>query len=182
MRWLAVVMAVAMGSAGCGAKDPQRPVSAADLRGAVVLETTTWSYEFNYVMRGMYIDGDGNVWAYEQRGTPWYPDHLKAGELSERDMLAKHEGARRIGTVDPALLLDMAQLIPRAAKGPITRAATSGDASGTLEVAYRLDRDSKRYTEIILSGSGARTATNDSQAAAALRDYLRQVQGLVGYQ
>lgn len=181
MRWVAVAMA-ALALAGCGAADKQRPVAAADLRGAVVLETTTWSYEFNYVMRGMYIDGDGGVWAYEQHGTPWYPDHLKAGELSERDMLAKHEGARRIGSVDPALLLDMAQLVPRAAKGPITRASTSGDASGTLEVAYQLDRDRKRYTEIILAGSGARTATNDSHAAAALLDYLREVQRLVGYQ
>jgi len=181
MRWMAMAV-VAVALAGCSTAD--KPVAAADLRGAVVLETTTWESEFNYVMRGMYIDGEGKVWSYAQHGTPWYPDRLKYGEMSERDMLAKHKGARQIGTVDPKLLLDMAQLIPDAARGPITRAAPSGDGggSGTLDVAYRLDRDTKVYRQIILAGAGDRMATNENSSAAILLDYLREVQRLVGYE
>jgi hypothetical protein len=138
---------------------------------------------WDYQLHGMYIDGDGKVWSYEQHGTPWYPEKMKKGELTERDMLAKHKNAKQIGTVDPKLLVDMAQLIQAAAKGSIVRAAGSGEgeSSGTLETAYELDRETKKYTEVILSGTGEKKATNSSESAKMLVDYLHQVQNLVGY-
>jgi hypothetical protein len=168
--------------AGCTTKEKDK-ITAADIRGAVVLETTIVTMGWDYQMRGMYIDGDGKVWAYERHGTPWYQEKLKPGELTERDMLSKHKGAQQIGTVDPKLLLDMAQMIPAAAKGPITRAAGSGEGEGggTLEVAYQLDRDLKTYTEIILTGSGNKSATNPNASAKVLVEYLHQVQNLVDY-
>ena len=180
MRWVAIAALLASAAVG-GCSTKQEPVKASDIRGAVVLEQTTWDLGWSYSMRGMYIDGDGNVWSFEQHGNPWYQEKLKQGEMTERDMLAKHKGARKIGTVDPALLLDMAQLIPAAEKGKITRAAGSGEGSGTLQVAYRLDQSTKVYHEIILAGSGERTATNSSTAAKSLIDYLENVQRLVEY-
>ncbi|MEO8605207.1 MAG: hypothetical protein ABI629_21745 [bacterium] len=168
--------------AACTAHE-EKKLTREDIAGAVVLESTTMQMGWDYQLRGMYIDGDGKVWAYEQHGTPWYPEKLKPGELSERDMLAKHKGARQIGEVDPRVLIDMAQMISAAAKGPIVRATGIGEAesSGTLEVAYHLDRTYKTYTEIILAGSGDKGATNNSESAKLLLDYLHQVQSLVGY-
>jgi hypothetical protein len=177
-RMVIAALALVLAGAGCSTMEP---VTAADIKNAVVLEQTTWDLGWNYSMHGMYIMGDGTVWSYEQHGAPWYPEKLKAGEMHERDMLAKHKGARQIGTVDPSLLLDMAQLIPQADKGPITKAAGSAEGGGTLRVAYHLDRDKKIYREIILEGTGDKSATNDSSAAETLLSYLQNVQQAVGY-
>ncbi len=184
MRWVVRAALLASLVGGCSSADKLEPVTAADIKHAVVLEQTTWDLGWNYSMHGMYIDGDGKVWSFEQHGQPWYPEKLKQGEMSERDMLAKHKGARQIGTVDPKMLLDMAQMIPAAENAKITRAAGSGDGDGdgTLVVAYKLDRDTKVYHEIILTGSGEKTATNSSESAKVLVDYLEDVQKLVGYQ
>ncbi|MDX2169208.1 MAG: hypothetical protein SF182_19215 [Deltaproteobacteria bacterium] len=179
MRWM-VIAALALSVAGCSTNEFE-PVKASEIKNAVVLEQTTWDLGWSYSMHGMYIMGDGTVWSFQQSGNPWYPEKLKQGQMTERDMLAKHKGARQIGTVDPSLLLDMAQLIPRAKKGPITRAAGSGDGGGTLRVAYQLDREDNTYTEIILDGTGDKTATNDSAAAETLLSYLQNVQQAVGY-
>jgi len=166
-------------AAGCASSD--RKLTAKDIAGAVVLETYSVDLGWNYQLKGMYIDGDGGVWAYEQHGTPWYKEKLKASELSERDMLTKHKGARRIGTVDQTRLIEMAEQIPAAGRGNIARAHPELEGNGSLDVAYTLDRDSHTYTEIILSGTGDLAATNSSGEARALVDYLREVAAAVGY-
>ena len=177
MRVLLVGAAVVL--AGCASTE--RKLTAKDIAGAVVLETYSVDLGWNYQLKGMYIDGDGGVWAYEQHGTPWYKEKLKSYELSERDMLTKHKGARRIGTVDQDRLLEMAEQIPAAGRGRITRAHPELEGNGSLDVAFTLDRDSHTYTEIILSGTGDLAATNSSGEARALVDYLREVEAAVGY-
>jgi len=177
MRVLLVGAAVVL--AGCASTE--KKLTAKDIAGAVVLETYSVDLGWNYQLKGMYIDGDGGVWAYEQHGTPWYKEKLKSYELSERDMLTKHKGARRIGTVDQDRLLEMAEQIPAAGRGRITRAHPELEGNGSLDVAFTLDRDSHTYTEIILSGTGDLAATNSSGEARALVDYLREVEAAVGY-
>ena len=177
MRVLLVGAAVVL--AGCASTE--KKLTAKDIAGAVVLETYSVDLGWNYQLKGMYIDGDGGVWAYEQHGTPWYKEKLKSYELSERDMLTKHKGARRIGTVDQDRLLEMAEQIPAAGRGRITRAHPELEGNGSLDVAFTLDRDSHTYTEIILSGTGDLAATNSSGEARALVDYLREVAEAVGY-
>jgi hypothetical protein len=176
--WVLLV-GVALVLAGCSSAD--KKLTAKDIAGAVVLETYSVDLGWNYQLKGMYIDGDGGVWAYEQHGTPWYKEKLKSYELSERDMLTKHKGARRIGTVDQTRLLEMAEQIPAAGRGRITRAHPELEGNGSLDVAFTLDRDSHTYTEIILSGTGDLAATNSSGEARALVDYLREVAEAVGY-
>ncbi len=182
MRMRGLALALLFTLAGCGAMDDPK-ITADDIAGTVVLERYTLQLGWDYRLSGMYIDGDGIVWAYEHHGTPWYPEKLKLGELSERDMVTKHKGARQVGTVDTRTLLDNARLIPAASRGHITRthADGTGDSGGTLEVAYQLDPTKRLYKEVVLSGSGDRTATNASGEARALLDYLREVERSVGY-
>jgi len=182
MRMRRLALALLCTLAACSTKDDPK-ITAADITGTVVLESYTLQLGWDYRLSGIYIDGDGIVWTYEHNGTPWYPEKLKRGELSERDMVTKHKGARQIGTVDTRTLLDNARLIAAASRGHITRAHDdgTGDTGGTLEVAYRLDTTKRVYKEVILSGSGDRTATNASGEARALLDYLREVQTAVGY-
>lgn len=172
MRALVVGLALVT-AAGCASR--QKPITAADIAGTVVLETYTIDLRWGYRLSGLYIDGDGAVWSYEHRGRPWYPERLKAGELNERDMLTRHRGARQIGTVDVPRLVEMARLIPRAAEGRVVRAHESDEGSGTLDVAYMLDRESRVYSEVVLGGSGERLATNSSPEARTLSHYLHEV-------
>lgn len=179
-RWVQVsAVIVALAAAACAEK--KKPITAADISSTVVLETYRVNLGWNYELKGMFIDGDGGVWAYEQHGTPWYPERLKADELSERDMLTKHKGAQQIGTVDVQELVSMARLVPGAAKGRITRAHPENQGSGSVQVAYQLDKLSHTYKEIILSGTGDLMATNSSGEARALLDYLHEVEVQVGY-
>ena len=178
-RWLMIVAALALVGGGCSTRE--KKITAADIAGTVVLETYRIDLGWNYRLAGMYIDGDGGVWSYELRGTPWYPDRLKGGEISERDLLTKHKNAQRIGTVDLEQLVEMARLIPAAAKGRITRAHPELEGDGSRDVAYMLDKSKPTYKEIVLSGAGDLTATNSSGESRALVDYLREVEQAVGY-
>jgi len=150
-----------------------------EITGQVLLESYSVDQTWGYKLSGMYIAADGSVWAYEQTGTPWYPEQLKSGELYERDMLTKHKNARQIGTVDRALLHNMAQMIKPAARGHVTRAAGSAYGNSSLEVAYLFNPDSSTYREIILAGQGERVATNSAPEAQTLLDYIHDVQRLV---
>lgn len=181
-RWWQVVggVALALALVACTSREKQR-LTAADIADTVVLETYRVNLGWQYELKGMYIDGNGGVWAYAQHGTPWYPEKLKTGEVSERDLLTKHKGAQRIGTVDLGLLVQMAEQIPGAQKGRVTRAHPELEGSGWLDVAYTLDRHSRTYTEVVLAGGGDLTAANDSGEAQSLLDYLREVQQAVGY-
>jgi hypothetical protein len=121
------------------------------------------------------------VWSYDYQGPPFYTEKLKPGEVSTRDMLNKHKNAERIGTVDRRHLLEVVQLISPASRGAITRASGSGQGSGTLDVAYQFDAETKMYHEVILAGYGDKAATNSAAEAQSLLDYLHDVQRSVGW-
>ena len=176
-----VIGAAVLALAGAACSTKQKKITAADITGTVVLETYRVDLGWDYQLKGMYIDGDGGVWAYEMHGTPWYPERLKPDEMSERDMVTKHKNAQRIGTVDLPQLVDMARLVPGAAKGPITRSHPENQGGGSIDIAYMLDRPTHTYKEIILTGSGDLAATNASGESRALEDYLREVEQQVGY-
>jgi hypothetical protein len=180
-RWWNALGVAMLALIEVGCSTAEKKITAADIAGTVVLETYRIDLGWNYRLAGMYIDGDGGVWSYELRGTPWYPERLKSGELSARDLLTKHKGATRIGTVDLQQLVEMARMIPGAAKGRITRAHPELEGNGSRDVAYTLDKARRTYKEVILSGTGDLTATNDSGEARALIDYLREVEQAVGY-
>jgi hypothetical protein len=157
------------------------PLTERDIAGHVVLESYEVDLTWDYRLRGMYIEGDGSVWSYNYQGPPFYPEKLQAGELSARDMLNKHKNAERIGSVDPRHLLEVVQLISPASRGAITRASGSVQGSGSLDVAYRFDAESKMYHEVILAGYGEKAATNSAAEAQTLLDYLHEVQQSVGW-
>jgi hypothetical protein len=177
MRWMVIALLL-LCAAGCSSKKDE-PLSDSDIAGTVVFETYEIDLRWDYSLRGTYIDGDGLVWSYDRTGAPWYPEKLKKGVFTAKDMLSKHKNAVQIGTVDRALLLDMAQMIQPASRGKIVKVAGQGDGAGTVEVAYIYDKSEATYTEVILAGSGDRAATNSASEARMLLDYMREVNDLV---
>jgi hypothetical protein len=176
--WIALLL---LGLTACNTKRDSPKLFDREITGEVLLETYTVQMTWGYKLSGMYINADGTVWGYEQNA-PWYPDKVKAGELSDRDMLTKHKGANQIGTVDRKLLHDMAQMIKPATQGVTARPTVANTGGGTLEVAYLYDPETLVYREVVLSGSGDRVAGNSSAEAQQLLDYLHHVQQLVGWQ
>lgn len=176
--WL---LLAAMLAGGCSTKKEEKPLTLADIAGTVVLESYSTNFTWGYELKGMYIDGMGIVWAYEHHGTPWYPEKLKPGQLSERDMLTKHRDATQIGTVDRQQLLDMARLIAAASRGPVVRGQAATEGRGRLDVAYQFNSEKRLYSEVVLAGTGAQVATNANGQAVALLNYLREVEASVGY-
>lgn len=171
--WIALLL---LAGAGCSTTTDR--LLDDEVTGEILLESYTVEMTWGYRLSGMYIRADGTVWSYEHTATPWYPDKIRLGELSARDMLTKHKGARQIGTVDPTLLRDMAVMITPAARGKVTRPGTTA-GGGTLEVAYLYNPKLSTYREIVLAGQGDRVASNNAPEARILVDYLREVQKLV---
>jgi hypothetical protein len=174
-----VIALALLSCAACGIRSEAAKLLDRQVTGEVLLESYTVEMTWGYQVSGMYIDADGSVWAYEHTGTPWYPEKLKPGELSVRDMLTKHKNPRQIGSVDPTHLRDVAAMIKPAARGKITRVAGPGVGTGSLEVAYLFDPHSSVYHEIVLAGQGDRVARNSAPEAQLLIDYLRDVKKLV---
>ncbi|MGH7785355.1 MAG: hypothetical protein ACRERC_00720 [Candidatus Binatia bacterium] len=176
--WWMVIALLVVWTAGCSSTQDE-PLSSHDIAGTVLLETYEIDLRWDYSLRGTYIDGDGLVWSYDRTGAPWYPEKLKKGVFTAKDMLSKHKNAVQIGTVDRPLLLDMAQMIQPASRGKVVKMAGQGDGAGTVEVAYIYDKSDATYTEVILAGSGDRAATNSASEAQVLLDYMREVNALV---
>jgi hypothetical protein len=178
MRWTWIVF-VLVGCAACSTKSDADKLLDREVTGQVLFETYTVEMTWGYKLSGMYIDADGTVWAYEQSGTPWYPEHVKPGELSQRDLLTKHKDPRQIGTVDRTRLRDMALLIKPASRGTVTHAAGSSVGDGSLEGAELVGPAECVYEGIKLAGQGRWVASNSAPEARVLLDYLREVQRLV---
>ena len=175
MRGMWTVLALVAWAACSTTSDGDRLLDR-EVTGEVLFERYTVEMTWGYKLSGMYIDADGTVWSYEQSGTPWYPEHLKPGELTQRDLLTKHKDPRQIGTVDRARLHDMALLIKAAAHGTVAHATGSSIGDGSLEVAYLFDPSDSIYHEIILAGQGSRVASNSAPESRTLLDYLREVE------
>lgn len=178
MRWTWIMLAL-VGCAAFSTKNDADKRLDREVTGQVLFESYEVDMTWGYKLSGWYVDADGTVWAYEQSGTPWYPERLQPGELFERDMLTKHKDAHQIGTVDRAHLHDMAQLIKLASRGTISHAAGSAAGDGGLDVAYLLDPEDSTYHEIILAGHGNRVAANSAPEARVLLDYVREVKATV---
>lgn len=169
--WLAVVLCAGV---SCSSSDYDPNIDR-ERPGTVLFESYSVDLTWGYKLTGIYIEADGSVWEYESAGTPWYPEKLKSGELTATDMLTKHRNARQVGWVDREQLRDMAGLIGAAARGSVAADPGWGELGGSLDVAYKFDRGSSIYREVVLSGNGSRVATNSSPEAQVLLDYLRDV-------
>jgi len=171
--WIVLVL---IGCVACSANSERARLIDREITGQVLFESYSIDQTWSYKLSGMYIAADGTVWAYEQTGTPWYPEKIKPGELYEKDMLTKHRNAHQVGTVDRTLLRHMADLIKPVARGKVTSAAGSAYGNSSLDVAYLFNPDTSVYSEIILAGRGDRVATNSAPEAQTLLDYIRDVQ------
>ena len=140
----------------------------------VYLVNSAWGY----VLKGTYVDNQGNVVSYDHSFERWPPEsyrprngftleELKEKYIAPSDTIAK---------VDKETLLDMLSLIEEASLGEISKGERTGFDMGTFaHVCYRYDQSTGRYTEVLLSETGDYTRTNLSDAAVQLVNWLDAV-------
>ncbi len=175
-RWWLVAAASMLASCSV-IGDRQTPASET---GHVLFDSFELDDEWGYELRGIFVDADGLVWRY-RRDEPWFPSEQRSDFVGEADLLRKHDGAVRVGSVDPRVLAEMVGYIEAAAQGRVTRDPLSFERSGKLDVAYLYDARLRRYQHVFLSGSGNWVARNHSREARRLVEWLREVRAAVGH-
>jgi hypothetical protein len=178
MRRIVALAVVAAVVAGCSAFGGE---NAKDKIGYIVFDSYTQDASFGFTLDGIYVDQDGMVWRYHS-DEPWFPEELRLGMVSESDLLKKTEGAKRVGSVSPLVLAEMIELIEPASKAEVVREMQSFERSGSVDVAYLYDRGKKRYSQVVLKGTGTWSARNTSVEARQLLARLEEVKRVVGFQ
>ena len=123
----------------------------------------------------MSIDRAGQVTAYQVtepgRGEPEGGDHSPA-ELASKYALNR----KTVGSIDPALVLEMHKLVGDARRGPFSEPRqVMADAGNNRYVAMVYDARADRYREVLIDQSGDWWIENRSPAAQRLKEWLRQI-------
>ena len=177
--WRAVLLVIVLSSAiSCSLLGGRGESSAST--GFILFDSFELSDEWGYWLRGFYVDANGSIWRYERR-EPWFPSEQRSEFVSEADLLRKHDGAERIGSVDPRVLREMKALIEEAAGGKVVRDPLSYERSGKLDVAYLYDPRLRRYQLVFINGSGSWVARNHSSQAGRLLQWLEEVRRAVDF-
>lgn len=137
----------------------------------VYLVNSAWGY----LLRGTYVDNQGNVVSYDHSFERWTPK--KRHSFTLRELKDKYIAPTdTLAHVDQETLLDMFSLIEEASLGELSEGTTTGFDMGTYaHVCYRYDQSTNRYIEVLLSEAGDYTRTNLSDAAVELVDWLNTV-------
>lgn len=173
-----LVVLIALALVGCAelrgeVDDPLQP-------GRVLFDSYRVDTEWGYKLDGIYIDSDGLVWYYSH-DEPWYPAEQRATVVTEKDLLTKYDGAERVGSIDPRVLKEMADLIPGASRGRVSRDTPLLERNGNLDAAYVFILRTGNYKLVFLRGGGAWAARNFSPEAKRLLEWLGEVKTTVGF-
>jgi hypothetical protein len=128
-----------------------------------------WGYQYS----GWLIDHEGNVNYYNLPDDWHYSDESGIGPDDMEFNLSQTDTV--IATVDPAVLAEKIKLIEDAAQGEISPSIHSAcDAGVSVLYAYYYDHSAKIYRPVFLAQSGDFESHNESEAAVALTNWLKQ--------
>ena len=140
-------------------------------------ENHAWGYQ----RRGVVLDGDGNIWRYDFKGTPtslpnpWSPKDLNS--LTEEELKVRYNGAVATGKqITPDDIAQHMALIREAARTPPTQGRQVGADMGA-NVVYCLARNvpGATYRQVLIDQKGDFESTNPSSAARELATWLGRV-------
>jgi hypothetical protein len=132
---------------------------------------------WGYVLRGTYVDNQGNVVSYDHSFERWIPEGHRWTSFTLEELDEKYIAPiDTIAHVDAKTLLDMFSLIEEVDLGDLSEGRTTGFDMGTFaHVCYRYNDSTGRYGEILLSEAGDYTRRNQSDAAIELVEWLNAV-------
>ncbi len=126
---------------------------------------------------GVYIDWQGEVYAYDHNHALWKPADPSA--YTEEELRQKFaRTTARLGTVEASLFRRMAALIAGAETGQYSSLVNDcRDAGRTTYVAYQFDRSRETYRPVLLYQAGDWAQKNLSEEARTLSGWLFTFEG-----
>lgn len=149
--------------------------------GKYVFDYYYINWAWGYVLKGFYIDKDGNIFHYERKKDPWKPKIINEGRFStlKKDELEdKYQNTQQIGKLDLELLKEKIKLIIPASKGEIIREHRAYDAGGKTGNALLYDSNREKYLIVNLGTIGIADfeKKNTSKEAESLLKWLQDVE------
>jgi len=176
-RKLLIALALLLACLAWGCRDAVVPAGAAggSFQGQKYLfESSYVNFAWGYRATGVVIDSLGHVISYNHSFAVWrpaVPDSVTCAELDEKFAVAE-----TLAVVDRSTLLEQAALIEGAAAGPYSERVQSGADMGSRACScYRFDRESGRYTPVMLTLTGDFTQTNLAPEAQVLAAWIDSV-------
>jgi hypothetical protein len=142
--------------------------------GKVVFEYCHSNAAWGHRLNGFFIDNEGDVWKYDHSAERWQPSRSD-GILYEFDLKEKYRDAKKIGTIDKAVLSAMIYLIDSASQGELKQRPAGNDMGALSYIAYLYDPGADTYKEVILSSKGDQIVDNTASAAKTLTQWLESV-------
>jgi len=181
---LRLLLLSALSAIACSdSKSPEMSPPKVEIEQLYLFDVYLLNSAWGYVLKGTYVDNQGNVVSYDHSFERWTPGmyrppiSLTLEELNEKYIAPTDT----IAHVDNKTLIDMFDLIEEASLGELSEGQQTGFDMGQFShVCYRYDSDTNRYAEVLLSTTGNFTQTNLSDAAIELRDWLDSLLADVG--
>jgi len=134
-------------------------------------ENSAWGY----VLRGTYVDNQGNVVSYDHSFERWAPERYRPPSSFTLEELNEKYIAPidTIAHIDAETLLEMFSLIEEVNLGDLSEGQQMGfDVGRFAHVCYGYNQSTGRYGEILLSEGGNYSRRNLSEAAIELVNWL----------
>ena len=139
-----------------------------------LFEHTYSNVQWGNVFNGAFIDSEGTVRTFGSALGLDYWASTPDETYTEMDLVDKYDSAQTVtGSVPPAELASMSQLILPASQGDYSLAEYTGSDSGDYTLAaYLFEPATEKYKRIVLSRWGDSTYENLAPEAATLSDWL----------
>jgi hypothetical protein len=163
---------VAVGALGVAAQSGSSQ-SVARIPQRFVCERSYTNFAWGYQHSGIYVDREGVVYQFNVR-VAGYPKLPHGPDRTESEMENKYgPDTKVLRTVSASELRAMYELIPAAAKGPLSKRVSAGaDRGASVSACYLFDPGSNRYREVELEVVGDWTYRNLAPEARKLAAWL----------
>jgi len=157
---------LACGSPPTGAAD--------DIDQAYLFEVEYVNHAWGLAWRGLVIDRNGNINAYDHGHEIWQPPNSDSYTESELDSKYEH-GSRQIGQVDEATIKQQFSRIASVDGQLSAPQYPCADAGGLTYRAFLYEAATGLYRPLLLRQEGDKTQENTSDAAEELAGWLRNL-------
>lgn len=138
-----------------------------------------WGFRFS----GVYVDNNGNVVNYDYPGSEKFNRNRTEEGLDSRFNIKGHERIKDVfkkdaapKVIEQAKIIEMFQKIDAASKGGYSKGVnTANDAGSYVFICYKFNKDTQKYTKVLLSEAGDWSKYNTSEEAKELVEWLKTV-------
>ena len=177
--WRLLLLPALTGIACSDSKSPELLPPDVEIEQLYLFDVYLVNSAWGYILRGTYVDNQGNVVSYDHSFERWIPleEYRPCNSFTLEELKEKYIApSDTVAHVDKETLLDMFSLIEEASLGELSEGTTTGFDMGTYaHVCYQYDQGTDRYIEVLLSEAGDYTRANLSDAAVELLDWLNTV-------